>query len=90
MFKESVNPHSTLCAHHPCQVTGLKGLTYLDKSKDPKNPAQTKDDRDAIMFGDALVDSVYLGAPAHVELDVGTGETGCLRALEGLKFRLRV
>jgi hypothetical protein len=55
------------------QVTGLKGLTYLDKSKDPKNPAKATEQRDAVTFGQGLVDSVYLAAPEHVELEVGTG-----------------
>jgi len=56
------------------QVKGLKGLTYLDKSKDPKNPDFKKEDREAVTFGEALVDSVYVNAPEHVELEVGTGE----------------
>ncbi|KAF8070973.1 putative glucose-6-phosphate 1-epimerase [Scenedesmus sp. PABB004] len=55
------------------KVTGLKGLTYLDKSKDPKSPETKAESRDAITFGDALVDTVYLSAPEHVELEVGTG-----------------
>jgi glucose-6-phosphate 1-epimerase len=55
------------------KVTGLKGLTYMDKSKDPKNPMIKKEDRDGVTFGDALVDSVYVKAPEHVELEVGTG-----------------
>ncbi len=48
-------------------------MTYLDKSADPKNPAKKSEDRDAVTFGEGLVDSVYLNAPDHVELDVGTG-----------------
>ncbi|KIZ00487.1 Putative apospory-associated protein C [Monoraphidium neglectum] len=55
------------------KVSGLKGLTYLDKSKDPKNPESKTEERDAVTFGEGLVDSVYLNAPEHVELDVGTG-----------------
>ncbi len=55
------------------QVTGLKGLTLLDKSKDPKNPSKRTEERAAVTFGEALVDSVYLNAPEHVELEVGTG-----------------
>lgn len=55
------------------KVKGLKGLTYLDKSADPKNPASKVESRDLVTFGTALVDSVYLNAPEHVELDVGTG-----------------
>lgn len=60
-------------------MTGLKGLTYLDKSKDPKNPAKGTEQREAVTFGKDLVDSVYLAAPEHVELEVGTG--GCGGAL---------
>lgn len=55
-------------------MTGLKGLSYLDKSQDPKNPAKKTEDRDAVTFGEALVDSVYTSAPDHVELEVGTGK----------------
>jgi len=54
------------------KVKGLKGLTYLDKGKDPKNPETKVESRDAITF-DAYMDSVYLNAPDHVQLDVGTG-----------------
>jgi hypothetical protein len=63
-----------VCLWRSLQVTGLKGLTYLDKSKDPKNPAKKTEDRDIITFGKDLVDTVYLAAPEHVELDVGTGQ----------------
>lgn len=48
------------------------GLTYLDKGTDPKNPESKTETRDAIEFS-SYVDSVYLNAPDHVELDVGTG-----------------
>jgi hypothetical protein len=54
-------------------VKGLKGLTYMDKSKDPKNPEFKTESRELVTFGDALVDSVYTKAPEHVELEVGTG-----------------
>jgi hypothetical protein len=54
-------------------VRGLKGLTYLDKSVDPKNPKEMKEDREDVTFGEGLVDSVYRNAPEHVELLVGTG-----------------
>ncbi len=47
------------------------GLTYLDKSADPKNPANKVESRDLVTFGTALVDSVYLNAPEHVELVSG-------------------
>jgi len=36
------------------------------------NPVEKVEDRDAISF-DGPMDSVYLNAPEHVELDVGTG-----------------
>ena len=42
---------------------------------DANNPAEKKEDRDAVNF-EGPTDSVYLGAPEHVELDVGTGMTG--------------
>ena len=54
-------------------VQGLKGLTYLDKSQDPKNPVEKTENRERVTFGESLVDSVYLNAPEYVELDVGTG-----------------
>ncbi len=49
------------------------GLTYLDKSKDPQNPEKKVEERETFGFGEDLVDSVFLGAPEHLELDVGTG-----------------
>lgn len=58
------------------KVTGLKGLTYLDKSADPNNPAKKVEDREAVGFGTALVDSVYMNAPNTVDLQVGG--LGCL------------
>lgn len=54
------------------KVTGLKGLTYLDKVKDPKNPTELKESRDKVTFS-GPVDSVYKDAPEHIELEVGTG-----------------
>ena len=36
------------------------------------DPAKKTEDREAISF-DGPMDSVYLGAPEHVQLDVGTG-----------------
>jgi glucose-6-phosphate 1-epimerase len=53
------------------KVTGLKGLTYMDKSADPNNPAKKVEDREAVGFGTALVDSVYMDAPSTVDLEVG-------------------
>lgn len=49
----------------------------MDKSKDPKNPDFKKEEREAVTFGEALVDSVYVNAPEHVELEVGTGVCVC-------------
>jgi hypothetical protein len=56
------------------KVQGLTGKKYLDKSADPKNPTEKTEDRDAVTFGDALVDSVYQDAPERVVLEVGTGK----------------
>jgi glucose-6-phosphate 1-epimerase len=39
---------------------------------DANNPAEKKEERDVLSF-EGPTDSVYLGAPEHVELDVGTG-----------------
>ena len=55
---------------------------------DANNPAEKKEDRDSVNF-EGPTDSVYLGAPQHVELDVGTGVMGftlCLHcaSLHGL------
>jgi glucose-6-phosphate 1-epimerase len=54
------------------KVSGLKGLTWLDKTADPANPPRALETRDAVPFA-GPVDAVYLGAPGHLELDVGTG-----------------
>ncbi|KAI7846343.1 hypothetical protein COHA_000180 [Chlorella ohadii] len=54
------------------RVRGLKGLTYLDKTVDPKNPVQKTEEREEVTFS-GPTDSVYLKAKDYVELDVGTG-----------------
>lgn len=54
------------------KVSGLAGLTFLDKTVDANNPPKGKESRSAVTFS-GPVDSVYLGAPGHLELDVGTG-----------------
>lgn len=45
---------------------------YLDKTVDANNPPRNTETRDEISFS-GPVDSVYLKARDHVELDVGTG-----------------
>ena len=55
-----------------CALPAPSGLTYLDKSKDPKNPEAKKETRDAVTFND-YYDAVYANAPDHVELEVGRG-----------------
>ena len=45
---------------------------------DANKPAEKQEERDLVSF-EGPTDSVYLGAPEHVELDVGTGTTAqCL------------
>ena len=39
---------------------------------DANNPTQKVEDREEVSF-DGPMDSVYLDAPEHVQLDVGTG-----------------
>jgi glucose-6-phosphate 1-epimerase len=46
--------------------------SYLDKVVDSNNPPSKTETRDAVEFA-GPVDSVYLKARDHVELDVGTG-----------------
>lgn len=53
-------------------VGGLQGLEYLDKAQNANDPPVKKETRKLVNF-EGLVDSVYLNAPEHVELDVGTG-----------------
>ncbi len=54
---------------------------YCDKQVvDANNPAEKKEDRDAVNF-EGPTDSVYLKAPEHVELDVGTGIIGVVMHL---------
>jgi glucose-6-phosphate 1-epimerase len=72
-FTAALHTYIEVLSASKAKVRGLKGLTYLDKSADASNPAKKVEARDAVSFGEALVDSVYLDAPPHVELDVGTG-----------------
>ncbi|GFR48859.1 hypothetical protein Agub_g10813, partial [Astrephomene gubernaculifera] len=71
-FTAALHSYIEVLSIDKARVTGLKGLTYLCKAKDPKNPETKQEDRDAVTF-DGYTDSVYLGSPAHVELEVGTG-----------------
>ncbi|GAX79977.1 hypothetical protein CEUSTIGMA_g7416.t1 [Chlamydomonas eustigma] len=71
-FTTALHTYIEVLSVDKAKVTGLKGLTYLDKGKDPKNPEIKVEDRDAVTFS-SYVDSVYLAAPSHVELEVGTG-----------------
>lgn len=41
-------------------IEGLKGLSYLDKSVDPNNPTERKEERDLVSIS-GPTDSVYLG-----------------------------
>lgn len=56
------------------KVSGLKGLTYLDKEKDPSNPIKAEETREEVTFP-GFVDCVYLKAPSELVLDNGEGKT---------------
>jgi glucose-6-phosphate 1-epimerase len=71
-FSAALHTYFEVADIHKAQVRGLKGLTYLDKTVDANNPPSATETRDAISFT-GPVDSVYLKAKDHVELDVGTG-----------------
>ncbi|EFJ49540.1 hypothetical protein VOLCADRAFT_109718 [Volvox carteri f. nagariensis] len=71
-FTAALHTYIEVLAIEKAKVTGLKGLTYLCKAKDPKNPETKTEDRDEITFT-GYTDSVYLNSPSHVELEVGTG-----------------
>jgi len=79
-FTAALHSYIEVLAVDKAKVSGLKGLTYLDKSKDPKNPAKGTESRELVTFGEGLVDSVYLEAPSTVELDVGTGAAVSIQA----------
>jgi len=53
--------------------------SWAAQVEDANNPAEKKEDRDAVNF-EGPTDSVYLKAPEHVELDVGTGAVASLCA----------
>lgn len=71
-FKTALHTYIEVLDIAKARVTGLKGLTFLDKGKDPKNPETKTETNDAVTFS-SYVDSVYVNGPDHVELDVGTG-----------------
>ncbi|KAL4552757.1 hypothetical protein Ndes2526B_g02667 [Nannochloris sp. 'desiccata'] len=71
-FAAALHTYFEVAAIDKAKVLGLKGLNYLDKVVDANNPPTKSESRDAITFS-GPVDSVYLGARDHVELDVGTG-----------------
>ncbi|GLI68039.1 hypothetical protein VaNZ11_012362 [Volvox africanus] len=71
-FTGALHTYIEVLAIEKAKVTGLKGLTYLCKAKDPKNPETKTEDREEVTFS-GYTDSVYLNSPSHVELEVGTG-----------------
>ena len=71
-FNGALHTYFEVADINKAKVSGLKGLTFLDKTVDPENPAKKVEDRDAVVF-EGPVDSVYLGSSGHVSLDVGTG-----------------
>lgn len=71
-FTAALHTYIEVLGIEHAKVKGLKGLTYLDKSKDPENPEKKTETRDEVTF-DSYKDCVYLNAPEHVELEVGTG-----------------
>jgi hypothetical protein len=73
-FPAALPTHSVAACAASAKVQGLKGKKYLDKSSDPSHPTEKTEDRDAVTFGEGLVDSVYQDAPERVVLEVGTGE----------------
>ena len=72
-FTAALHSYFEVASVDVAKVTGLTGLTYLDKSVDPNSPSVRVEGRKAVAFGAALVDSVYQSAPDTVALDVGTG-----------------
>ncbi|KAK9805781.1 hypothetical protein WJX73_009431 [Symbiochloris irregularis] len=54
------------------RIRGLKGLQYLDKTPDPNNPVEKKEEREVVSI-DGPMDAVFLSPGDYVELDVGTG-----------------
>jgi hypothetical protein len=58
------------CCGQPAAASPTHRLAHPARPPPPK-----RETRDQVTFGEGLVDSVYLNAPEHVELDVGTG--GC-------------
>ena len=71
-FSGALHTYFEVAGVENAKVRGLKGLEYLDKTVDADNPPRSTETRDEISFS-GPVDSVYLKARDHVELDVGTG-----------------
>lgn len=71
-FTAALHTYFEVAGVENAKVVGLKGLDYLDKVVDANNPPKKMETRDAVTFS-GPVDSVYLKARDHVELDVGTG-----------------
>uniref|UniRef100_A0A061S2K6 glucose-6-phosphate 1-epimerase n=1 Tax=Tetraselmis sp. GSL018 TaxID=582737 RepID=A0A061S2K6_9CHLO len=71
-FTAALHSYIEVAGIQNARVRGLKGLTYLDKVEDAANPAKRTQQEDLVAFSGPK-DSVYLGAPEYIELDVGTG-----------------
>jgi glucose-6-phosphate 1-epimerase len=71
-FNGALHTYFEVAGIENAKVNGLKGLTFLDKTADPENPAKGVEERESLSFS-GPVDSVYLSSSGHVSLDVGTG-----------------
>jgi glucose-6-phosphate 1-epimerase len=71
-FTSALHTYIEVLDINTAKIKGLKGLEYLSKVPDPKNPTKKTEDREHVNFG-GPTDSVYLRARDYVELDVGTG-----------------
>ncbi|MEW5319039.1 MAG: hypothetical protein WDW38_010215 [Sanguina aurantia] len=78
-FSAALHSYIEVLSVQQASVLGLKGLTYLDKSKDASNPTSMTESRDAVTFT-GPTDSVYLNSPEQVQLDVGTGAAVALES----------
>ncbi|CAD7702986.1 unnamed protein product [Ostreobium quekettii] len=71
-FTAALHSYFEVAGIDKAKVRGLRGVEYLDKVVDANNPPRKTQEEGNLEFK-GPVDSVYLGVPGYVDLDVGTG-----------------
>jgi len=71
-FTAALHSYFEVAGVENASISGLGGLTYLNKVPDPNNPKQETEANEEVAFS-GETDRIYTEAPSEVVLNVGTG-----------------